>query len=303
VLRATLLRASASPVLRRVAQQASAHRIAERFVAGDTLEDALEATRALARAGASVTIEQLGEDVTDVHEARAAAAVVRALLDRVAGEGLPAGVTVKPKQLGLRLDPALCRGLLGGIAAAAEPIGAHVTLDMEGSDVTEWTVQLAEQLHADGLQAVGCALQAYLRRTPQDLERLTAAGASVRLSRGAYSEPPEIAHQGRAAVDERFADCADWLLEHGVYPRLATHDHRLIARALNTAARLGLEPGEFELEMSYGVRTSLQRSLVRDGWQLRVHVPFGGQWQPYLMRRLAERPANVALFLRSLRDS
>ncbi|MDQ3974319.1 MAG: proline dehydrogenase family protein, partial [Actinomycetota bacterium] len=175
------------------------------------------------------------------------------------------------------------------------------TLDMEASDVTEVTVALVERLLAAGHRDVGCALQAYLRRTPGDVERLSALGASLRLCKGAYAEPPAVAHQRRAEVDASFATLADWLLEHGSYPRLATHDDRLVDRARNTAARLGRGRDDFEFQMLYGVRPRLQDALVRDGYRLRVYVPFGDQWYPYFMRRLAERPANLVFFLRALR--
>lgn len=302
MLRAALLRAADSPALARQAtRRAVTRRLAHRFVAGETVEDALTAARGLAIRGATATIDYLGEDVTAPDAARAAAAVVCAVLERARRAQLPAGVSVKPTQLGLRVDPELARALLGQIAAVAQRAGAHVTLDMEGSDVTEATITLVEQLHGDGHATVGCALQAYLRRTPADLRRLTAAGASLRLCKGAYAEPPTLAYRSRSAVAARFAADADWLLEHGVHPRLATHDHRLIARAQNTAVRLGLDRGAFEFQMLYGVRPSLQRALLRDGWPLRVYVPFGQQWYRYFMRRLAERPANIAFFLRSLR--
>jgi len=304
LLRATLLRAGASPVLQReVLRRSATRRVAERFIAGDTLDDGLAVARSLVRAGASVTLDYLGEDVTTAEAARGAARVVLAALERAGVEGLHAGVSVKPTQMGLRVDPDLCRALLADVAAAAGDLDAHVTLDMEGSDVTEPTVALVERLQADGHGAVGCAVQAYLRRTPADLRRLTAAGASLRLCKGAYAEPRDVAYRTRAAVDASFAACADWLLAHGVYPRLATHDHRLIARAKDTAARLGRARDSFEFQMLYGVRPALQQALLRDGWRLCVYVPFGDQWYPYFMRRLAERPANVGFFIRALRGT
>lgn len=307
---------------RQVTERSVTRRIAARFVAGETLDDGLAAAGGLVRRGAGVSLDYLGEDVTTASEARAAARTVLAALERLAAAGViggaargaagsatgsagasAGGVSVKPSQMGLRVDRDLCRSLLTDIAAAAGHAGAHVTLDMEGSDVTEETVALAESLRAGGADAVGCALQAYLRRTPADIRRLTDAGASLRLCKGAYAEPREVAYQSRTTVDASFAACADWLLEHGVYPRLATHDHRLVARAQNTVARLGLDRDAFEFQMLYGVRPSLQDALLRAGWRLCVYVPFGGEWYPYFMRRLAERPANVAFFLRALRDT
>jgi len=206
---------------------------------------------------------------------------------------------VKPTQLGLGRDEALCRELLAEVAAAAGRVGAHVTLDMEDSAVTEPTVALVEDLRSAG-HDVGCAVQAYLHRTPSDVRRLTAAGASIRLTKGAYAEPPILAHQDRLGVDRAFDDLAAWLLEQGAYPRIATHDHRLVARARGHARRLGRTPDRYEFQLLYGVREPLQDELVRAGEQVRVYVPFGDQWYPYFMRRLAERPANLAFFVRAL---
>jgi proline dehydrogenase len=298
-LRATLIRASESEALRaQVTARSLPRRVAMRYVAGERLDDGLDVARTLSRNGRQVTLDYVGESVTDEAEARAAAKVYVEALDRVGQESLPAGVSVKPTQMGLHVAEDLCRELLAEIAAAADRVGAHVTLDMEASDVTEATVGLVEHLQRAGHANVGCAVQSYLRRTRADIERLTAAGASLRLCKGAYVEPVDVAYQPRLEVDASFADCAAWLLEHGVYPRIATHDHRLIARVQNLAVRLGRRD-DFEFQMLYGVRTALQRALVRDGWRLCVYVPFGSQWYPYFMRRLAERPANLALFLRS----
>ncbi|HWB70711.1 MAG TPA: proline dehydrogenase family protein [Egibacteraceae bacterium] len=302
LLRGVLVGASRSGVLRRqVTGRAATRNLALRFVAGDTLDDGLHAARRLARQDRTVTLNSLGEEVADPAQARAGAKTYLETLARVGEEGLPAGVSVKPTQLGLDVAPQLCLELLAEVAAAADQIGAHVTLDMEGSPVTAATIALVERLHAAGHRHVGCALQAYLRRTPGDVERLSALGASLRLCKGAYAEPPAVAHQRRAEVDASFATLADWLLEHGSYPRLATHDDRLVDRARNTAARLGRGRDDFEFQMLYGVRPRLQDALVRDGYRLRVYVPFGDQWYPYFMRRLAERPANLVFFLRALR--
>jgi proline dehydrogenase len=304
VLRAALVGAANSTQLRRLATGWSvSRRLALRYVAGETVADGLLAARALARTGRTSTLDYLGESVADPAEARAAAAVITGLLDRIGREGLPAGVSVKPTQLGLGLDGDLCRTLLSEIAAAADRVGVHLTLDMEASDVTEETVTLVEWLRGQGHREVGCAVQTYLRRTRADVERMTRAGASLRLCKGAYAEPDELAYQRRAHVDANYAACADWLLVNGVYPRLATHDHRLVAAAQNTAVARGVSRDAFEFQMLYGVRPTLQRALVRDGWRVRVYVPFGSEWYPYFMRRIAERPANLAVFLRALRDT
>jgi proline dehydrogenase len=273
-----------------------------RFVAGETLEDGLAVARRHARLGMKATVDYLGESVTDAAEAEAACGTYLEALRRIGDEGLPCGVSVKPTQMGLHVSVDLARELLGQIAVAARRVGTQVTLDMEASDVTDATVTLVEYLRDATGADVGCAVQSYLRRTIADIEGLTAVGASLRLCKGAYAEPADVAYQAKALVDHNFAVCAEWLLRHGVYPRLATHDHRLIADAKNTASRLGLGRDRFEFQMLYGVRPGLQRALVRDGWRLRIYIPFGSEWYPYFMRRLAERPANVAFFLRALRD-
>jgi proline dehydrogenase len=319
MLRTTLIKASDSALLRgQVMRRSISRRIAYRFVAGETLDDGLATTRALARSGRSVTLDYLGEAVSTEGEARSAAKVYREALDRIGEEALPCGVSVKPTQMGLDFAPDLCAELLAEIVAAAERLpdtadageapghDAHVTLDMEGSGVTEQTVALVESLWAAGHRQVGCAVQTYLHRTPGDLARLSSldpGGASLRLCKGAYAEPPAIAHQAKGDVDRAYRECADQLLQHGRYPRFATHDDAIIDHIRNRAAQLGLERSAFELQMLYGIRTSLQEALVRDGYRMRVYVPFGGQWYPYFMRRLAERPANLVFFLRSLRDT
>ena len=303
-VRRALLRASESVALRRqVEARAVTRRIADRFVAGDDLADGLGTVRRLARTGRDATLDYLGESVTDAAEARAAADVYMAALDGIAADGLPSGVSVKPTQMGLLVDPDLCGELLGRIVAYADEIDAHVTLDMEGSDVTELTVALVEDLRSSGYRNVGCAVQAYLHRTEDDCRRLSAAGASLRLCKGAYAEPPEIAYQGREEVRDGYARCAQLLLDEGTYPRFATHDDVLVDRIRNWCARHRIPPHRYEFQMLYGVREPLQRALVRDGYRVRVYVPFGAQWYPYFMRRLAERPANVAFFLRALRGT
>ena len=304
ILRDVLIRASQSKALEhQIVSRRITHDLAMRFVAGTTLDEALTVSRQLAAGGKTVTLDYLGESVTTEDDARAAAKAYTVIAQRLAEEGLPAGVSVKPTQMGLNLSHDLCVELLGEIAAAGERSAEHVTLDMEGSDVTEATVALVEQLQAAGHTYVGCAVQSYLRRTRADVARLTAVGASLRLCKGAYAEPESLAYQSRDHVDASYARCADDLLRTGVYPRFATHDDRLIRYIQRTARLLGRGPEDFEFQMLYGVRPSLQDELVAEGYQLRVYVPFGDQWYPYFMRRLAERPANVVFFLRALRDT
>jgi len=304
LLRNLLIKAGENrPLAKQVTSRRLTRSLAMRYVAGETLDDGLAVIRRLVAQGKTVTLDFLGESVTSQDDARAAAKVIVEAVGRVGDEGLPAGVSVKPTQLGLKLSEQLCTELCSDVAIATAGIGEHLTLDMEGHDVTEGTVALVERLQQAGHDHVGCAVQSYLRRTRSDVERLSRAGASLRLCKGAYAEPEQVAYQSRAEVDASYAQCADYLLTHGRYPRIATHDHRLIDHVKVVAARRGLSRDDFEFQMLHGVRNSLQDALVADGYRLRVYVPFGHQWYPYFMRRLAERPANLLFFLRSLRDT
>lgn len=301
MLRAGLIRLGDSPLLQRaVTTNDWARSQARRFVAGERLEEGLDVVRTLSTTGRSATLDYLGEDVTTLDDAHAARDTYLEAIDRIAGEGLDCGVSVKPTQMGLLVDSEACVASMGKIAAACDDAGIHLCLDMEGSDVTEATVGLVHRLRAEGHDSVGCAVQAYLHRTREDVERLTAAGASLRLCKGAYAESAEIAYQSRRDVDVQFARCGDYLLREGRYPRLATHDGRLIDYLRYAAARERRGPEEWEFQMLYGVRDDYQRELVGDGFAVRVYVPFGAQWYPYFMRRLAERPANLLFFLRAL---
>ncbi len=301
MLRPLLVKASQSEALaRQVTGRAFSRRMAMRFVAGEELDDGLSAARRLADEGKLVSLDYVGEHARTEGAARDASKVYLEMVDRVGAEGLPAGLSVKPTQLGLSVSRDLCEELIDEIATAAAAVDAHITLDMEESNVTEDTVRLVELLQERGQGHVGCAVQSYLHRTRADVRRLSAVGASLRLCKGAYSEPPYVAYGSRRDVDAGWADCAEYLIEHGTYPRLATHDHRLVAKAKADVARLGRDRDDFEFQMLYGVRTDMQDALVRDGYRLCVYVPFGGNWFAYFMRRIAERPANLVFFLRAL---
>jgi proline dehydrogenase len=301
MLRWALLRAADQPDLARwAATSATVRHVVARYVAGESLGEGLEVAERLAADGMELTVDHVGEHVHDLDAADHAAGVYRALLDRVATDKLPAGISVKPTQLGLLLDHDRCASLVEDLAARAAAAGVHVTLDMEDHTVTEATVALVERAQAEGADNVGCAVQSYLHRTPEDLRRLTAAGASLRLCKGAYAEPAHVAHQRRVDVDRAYLRDARYLLEHGHHPRFATHDHRLVGAIKRWAAELGRDRGSYEFQMLYGVRPDMQRALVADGYRLRVYLPFGAQWYPYFVRRLAERPANLAFFLRAL---
>jgi proline dehydrogenase len=300
-VRTLLIKASESDALKRqIAGRRITRSIAMRFVAGETLDEGIAVSRALAASGKTVTLDYLGESVTDEAAARAAAKAVLEMVARVEDEQLPSGVSVKPSQMGMIFSPELCDELLGEIADAGQGACDHVTLDMEGSDVTEATIALVERLQAEGHRYVGCAVQSYLHRTEADIRRLSAIGASLRLCKGAYAEPADIAYQSRDQVDASYARCAEYLLAEGTYPRFATHDHRLTQFVIRAAQRLGRSPDDFEFQMLYGIRRPLQDELVAQGYRVRVYVPYGDQWYPYFMRRLAERPANLTFFLRQL---
>lgn len=303
--RAALRAAARSPRLRAVAEQAPpARAVVERFVAGETLGEGLTAVRWLARRGRYASLDHLGESVTSAGAAREAAKAYHEALEALAARGVGAGISVKPSHMGLGVDAELAVELLDGVATAAARAGAHLTLDMESSDVTEATLRLVERLRAAGHDHVGCAVQAMLHRTTTDVERLMGAPggpASVRLCKGAYAEPARLAHPRGAAIDAAYrAAAARLLATPGSFPRFATHDDRLIAFVREEAARAGRGRGDYELQMLYGVREPLQRELVRDGERVCVYVPYGTEWYPYFVRRLAERPANAAFLLRAL---
>ncbi len=299
-----LVRASDSPTLARlVTRNTVSRRLAQRFIAGESVEDGLAAAAAAARVGRTATLDYVGEKVTDVAAAEEAAAVYHACLDGIDAGGLPAGISVKPSQMAVSTEPERCAELLADIAVAAKRIDAHVTIDMEDSEVTETTVGLVERMQAEGHANVGCAVQSYLHRNDDDVARLSAVGASVRLCKGAYAEPPHLAYQDQREVDASYARASTFLLRHGTYPRFATHDERLIGIIRTEAARLGRGPEDFEFQMLYGVREELQAELVAAGYTVLVYIPFGDNWYAYFMRRLAERPANVAFFARALRGS
>lgn len=271
-------------------------RVAMRFVAGETLDEAVTVARDLNARGFLVSLDHLGEHVSDAALAAQALASYCACLDRIAAEGLSANISVKLTQLGLGLDDGLVERSLGELAARAAAAGGTVTVDMEESALTQVTLDLYCRAQAEH-HNLGLALQAYLHRTPDDLARLLPLGGLVRLCKGAYDEPAEVALRRREQVSAAFASLlTDLMACEGVRPAVATHDHRLVARA-RELARDRVQP--FEFQMLYGIRPSLQAELVAAGFPVRVYVPYGVAWYPYLTRRLAERPANVWFFARA----
>jgi proline dehydrogenase len=299
-LRAVLLWLSRRRAVGRLATRTPLTRpLVARFVAGETLPDALTALERLRRAGLRTTVDVLGEEVATPDAARAAAERYLAALDALGARGLDRNVSIKLSQMGLRLDPELCRGHLRAIVERAREVGAFVRIDMEDHTTTDAALSIERDLRASGGD-VGVVIQAGLRRSAADVDALIADGTRVRLCKGAYREPANVAFATKAEVDESFRLLMTRLLRDGRYPALATHDERLIRRAIAVCRRDGIGPERFEFQMLYGVRRDLQERLVRAGWTVRVYVPFGRDWYPYFMRRLAERPANVWFVLRSV---
>ncbi len=278
-----------------------AKKLASRFVAGETADSAVAVLKALNVGGITATLDLLGESVRDAAAARGARDVYLETLDRIRQVRAESHVSLKLTQLGLDIDEAMCVANVRAVATRARQHGSFVRIDMEGSAYTERTLDLFKRLfQPEFADSIGVVLQSYLRRTEQDVTDLLALGARVRLCKGAYKEPPEIAFPRKRDVDANYVACMERLLERGNYPAIATHDSKLLAHAKAFTRRLGIPPSRFEFQMLYGVRRDLQRALRREGYNLRVYVPFGDQWYPYLMRRLAERPANLAFLLGSV---
>jgi len=296
MLRSTLLYLSNQPrVFKFVRNNRLAKKFAGRFVAGETLESALDAVRALNAKGITASLDLLGESVTNENEARAARDSYLQILDRIHAAQLNANVSLKLTAMGLDISEDLCVGIMHDILGRAQQYGTFVRLDMEGSSYTERTLKLFEErLFPAYRENVGVVLQSYLYRTQSDVEKCLQLRCRVRLCKGAYKEPAAVAYPEKRDVDRNYVTCMKLLLDRGNYPGIATHDPAIIAQAKAYVAEQNIDRSRFEFQMLYGVRRDLQEQLVADGYNMRVYVPFGTQWYPYLMRRLAERPANVA---------
>ncbi len=289
--------AHAAPVEKIFTGSRPGRAVASRFVAGETLDEAVVVARRLNAEGFLVSLDLLGEEVHDRSTARAAVDSYLESLERIHSEDLKANISIKPTQLGLAIDEALAFDAVEHLGARAAEVGTTVTIDMEDSRYTEATIRLFEKGQAT-TDNFGIALQSYLRRTPSDLARLTPLGGHIRLCKGAYVEPEEVALQAKSGVDAAYARQLRVLMESPTTkPAIATHDPQLLDLARELASRRQ-EP--FEFQMLFGVRPDLQRHLIADGFPLRVYLPFGSQWYPYLTRRLAERPANAWFFARAL---
>ncbi len=282
--------ALATPLLRRMPL---------RFVAGTTLDEAVVAVRALKAGGAMATLDVLGEAVHDRASAERAAATYVEAIERIAADGLDANVSLKLTQMGLDLGIDECLGVIAPVVLAGRRHGVFTRIDMESSAYTERTLEVVLRLRADG-HDVGPVIQSYLLRSPADVEALAADRVRTRVCKGAYLESADVAHQERAAVGDAFVALCTRLLEADAYPAVATHDPEMIGRVGAAARERGIGRDRFEFQMLYGIRRDLQRRLVKRGYRVRIYVPYGTEWYPYFMRRLAERPANLLFVLRSM---
>lgn len=274
-------------------------RVARRFVAGETLLEALEVTQRLRREGFLVSLDLLGENVDGLGEADSAVAEVLEAVEALREMEIECNISVKLTQLGLDLDIEATRENVRRIAQSIDGAPIKLRVDMEGSEYTETTLHIVSEVHRE-FDFVATVLQAYLYRTADDVRRMNEEGIAVRLCKGAYAEPPELAFQARAAVGESYLRSAEELLLAGNYPAFATHDEEMIEGVLEIVRRLGKTPEDFEFQMLYGIRQEKQRELLDQGYRVRLYVPYGKSWYPYFIRRLAERPANVTFFITAL---
>ena len=271
-----------------------------RFIAGETTEDAIDTARAIEAQGLLLTLDLLGESVSSLAEAETATRAYVRVVEDIIASGIGRNLSLKLTQLGLDVDRASAVDNLRKILERAEPAGFFVRIDMEGSRYTDVTLDIFETLWHQSYRQIGIVLQAALHRSEQDLARMNALGARIRLVKGAYREPKSIAYQKKADVDAAYARLLKTLLSTGHYPAIATHDRDMIALARRWAAEQDIGQDRFEFQMLYGIQRDVQAALARDGYRVRVYVPFGREWFPYFMRRLGERPANVMFVLRSL---
>ena len=300
MIRATLIALSQNARAKRfVLSNGLARRTARRFVAGEELDDAVAAARAANDAGLKVSLDFLGENVATREAAERAREMYLGIFERIAKEKLDANVSLKLTQLGMDFGEEFCREQILPIVKHAESLGNFLRMDMEGSAYTQRTVDMALGLRRKSA-AVGTVIQSYLHRSEADIRALVEAGCRVRLCKGAYLEPPEIAFAEKKDVDANYVKLMRLLLPSGVYHAMATHDPAMIAATKEFAAEQGIAKDKFEFQMLYGIRPDLQRELIREGYRMRVYIPYGRDWFPYFMRRLAERPANLMFIARNL---
>jgi len=305
MLRAFFVNLSENRSLRGFAEHSSiGRRVADRFVAGTEIADAVRVTQAVNRAGMSVSIDNLGENTTNPEEARHSAQLYHQILDAIAANQLNANISLKLTHMGLDVDEKVAREMVSALvakAASMTPPG-FVRVDMEGSPYTQRTLDFVHELHrmpGNG-NSIGTVIQAYLKRSESDIEKLLAERIRIRLCKGAYKEPATIAFESKADVDANYIKLMKILMKSGVYHGLATHDEKIIREAQAFAISEKISRDSFEFQMLYGIRRDLQQSLVREGWRMRVYIPFGTEWYPYFMRRLGERPANVFFIAKNM---
>ena len=294
---------SRSAALKRLASKYGMARpdsFARRFIAGETIEEAIEASRAIQARGYLLTLDYLGESVRTAEEAAAATREYVRLIEVIVGSGIERNISLKLTQLGVDVDRATCVDNLRRILDPAQRHGFFVRIDMENSPYTDVTLEVFETIWQQEYRNVGVALQAALYRTEKDVRRMNELGARVRLVKGAYKEPASVAHQQKGDVDSAFRHLMRLLLDGGTYPAIATHDEQMLADTRAYAAERRITPDRFEFQMLYGIRRDLQASLIATGYLMRIYVPFGREWFPYFMRRLGERPANAGFVLRGL---
>jgi proline dehydrogenase len=305
MLRTFFVRLSENPSLRNFAERSSlGRRVSGRFVAGTQIVDAVRATQAINRVGMSVSIDNLGENVTNPDEAQHSAQLYHQILDAIAANHLNANISLKLTHMGLDIDEKLARNIVSGLVAKAASMNppGFVRVDMEGSPYTRRTLDFVHELHRmpGNANSVGTVIQAYLRRSESDVEKLLAEGIRIRLCKGAYKESAEIAFAAKSEVDANYVKLMKILMKSGIYHGLATHDESIVQQAEAFATAEKLSRDSFEFQMLYGIRRDLQQRLVRNGWRVRIYIPFGTEWYPYFMRRLGERPANVLFIARNL---
>jgi proline dehydrogenase len=300
--RATFSALADSRTLKKVASRYGMrpHGFARRFVAGETIDEAIECATRIEQSGMTVTLDHLGERVTTREEATRSTREYMAMVESIAKAGISRNVSVKLTQLGLDIDRATSVDNIRRVLDVASKADFFVRIDMESSAYTDQTLEAVDSLWGIGSHNIGVVIQAYLKRSADDLKRVLALGMRVRLVKGAYREPKDVAFQDKEDVDRAFVDLMKVLLREGTYPAIATHDPAMIDETKKFAAEQGIDKSRFEFQMLYGIRRDLQRRLVAEGYPFRVYVPFGTDWFPYFMRRLGERPANVGFVLKGL---
>ena len=297
MLKGTLLYLAQNKNVRNfVTHNRAARGVSSRFVAGEALDNAIEATRKLNSRGMHVSLDHLGENVSDAKEARSAAQDYINILDRIKQAGVDANISIKLTALGLDISRELCEQNVARILEYAQQFPIFVRIDMEGSAYTEQTVNITLRMH-ERFEHVGTVIQSCMYRSKKDTEQLIAQGVRVRLVKGAYKEPKSVAFQNKSEVDHNYVRLMTMLLQHGNYPAIATHDEAIINATCKFARDNGISKTAFEFQMLYGIRRDLQEKLVSQGYNMRVYVPYGSQWYPYLMRRMSERPANLVFVM------